>query len=128
MSLSVIEDILCLFSARVSIAGVAGIVFVFVGVGGGVGVNVVVALALIVVRAVGLWSGWSFSGYIGMSSPIMGVNGLGEDGEFREGVGFSDAGDLVLDSGQKTMVELLVEGGIPPLDVCHKVVKVDVTS
>ena len=42
--------------------------------------------------------------------------------------GFSDAGDLVLDSGQKTMVELLVEGGIAPLDVCYKVVKVDVTS
>ena len=42
----------------------------FVGVGGGVGVDVIVALALIVIGAVGVWSGWSFSGYIGISSPM----------------------------------------------------------
>ena len=51
-----------------------------------------------------------------MALPILGVDGLGKGMEFVEGVGFVNAGDLVLDAGRKSMIHLLVEGGIAPLD------------
>ena len=38
-----------------------------------------------------------------------------------EGVRFADVGDLVLDVGQKSTIQLLVEGGITPLDMGGKV-------
>ena len=44
---------------------------------------------------------------------------------FVEGVRFADVGNLVLDVGQKSMIHLLVEGGIAPLDMGSKVVKVN---
>ena len=37
----------------------------------------------------------------------MRIDGLGEGMEFREGVGFADAGNFVLDSGQEPTVQLL---------------------
>ena len=45
--------------------------------------------------------------------------------EFMESVGFANMGDLVLDAGWKSVVHLLVEGGITPLDTGSKAVEVD---
>ena len=42
-----------------------------------------------------------------------------------EGVGFADAGDLILDVGWKSTIHLLAEGGITPLDMGSKAVEVD---
>ena len=95
-----------------SVTGVtlsAGVVFIFIGVGSGV-VVVVGALALIV-GALRLWSGWSFPGHFEVVFPVTRVDGLGEGMEVREGVGFADAGDLVLDLGWELAVQLLAEGG-----------------
>ena len=80
------------------------VVFILVGVwsGGVVGVG---ALALIV-GALGLWSGWSFSGHIGVAFPIMRINELGEGMEFGESVRFTNVGNLILDLGQKSTVQL----------------------
>ena len=52
-----------------------------------------------------------------MALPILGVDRLGEGTEFVEGVGFADAGNLILDAGWKSAIHLSVEGG--------KVVEVD---
>ena len=57
--------------------------------------------------------------------PISGVNRLGEGTEFMEGVGFADAGNLILDAGWKSTIDLSAEGGIAPLDMGSKVVEVD---
>ena len=83
---------------------VAVVAFVFVGVGSS-GVAGVGTLAL-VIGALGLWSGQSFPGHFGVAFPITRIDGLGEGVEFREGVRFTDAGDLVLDSGWEPMVQL----------------------
>jgi hypothetical protein len=48
--------------------------------------------------------------------PVTGVYALGEFVEFDEGIQLSDAGDLVLDSGQESNVELSLESGLAPLD------------
>ena len=42
-----------------------------------------------------------------------------------EGVGFADVGDLILDAGRKSVIHLLAEGGVAPLDMGSKVVEVD---
>ena len=52
-----------------------------------------------------------------MALPILGVDGLGKGTEFMEGVRFANAGDLILDVGQKSTIHLSVEGGIAPLDM-----------
>ena len=41
-----------------------------------------------------------------MVFPIMRIDGLGEGAEFREGVGFTDVGNLILDSEWEPMVQL----------------------
>jgi hypothetical protein len=46
----------------------------------------------------------------------MGIDALGEFAEFDEGIRLSDAGDLVLDSGWESDVELSSEGGLAPLN------------
>ena len=56
-------------------------------------------------------------GHLGAVLPISGVNGLGNGTEFVEGVGFANAGNLILDVGQKFAIHLLVEGGVAPLDM-----------
>ena len=60
-----------------------------------------------------------------MALPILGVDRLGKGTEFVEGVGFANAGDLVLDAGWKSMIHLSAEGGIAPLDMGGKEVEVD---
>ena len=42
-----------------------------------------------------------------------------------EGVGFADADDLVLDAGRKSVIHLLAEGSVAPLDMGGKAVEVD---
>ena len=54
----------------------------------------------------GLRSSQSFSGHLGVAFPVTGIDGLGEGMEFREGVGFVDMGNFVLDSGQEPTVQL----------------------
>ena len=46
-----------------------------------------------------------------MALPILGVNRQGEGTELMEGVRFGDMGNLVLDTGWKSAIQLLVEGG-----------------
>jgi hypothetical protein len=46
----------------------------------------------------------------------MGVDVLGEFVEFDEGIRLSDAGNLILDSGWESDVELSSESGLAPLD------------
>ena len=45
--------------------------------------------------------------------------------EFVEGVGFSDVGNLVLDVGQKSAVQLSAEGSVTPLDMGSEVIEVN---
>ena len=47
---------------------------------------------------------WSIPGHFGVAFPIMRINGL----RLGKGVGFTNAGNFVLDSGQEPMVQLLV--------------------
>ena len=72
-----------------------------------------------------LVSGQIFSGHLRMALPILGVNRLGEGTEFMEGVMFANVGDLILDAGWKSMIQLSAEGGIAPLDMGGEVVEVD---
>ena len=51
-----------------------------------------------------------------MPFPIISVNGLDEGLEIREVVGFTYMGNLVFDSGGKSVVELSSECGVTPLD------------
>ena len=69
-----------------------------------------------IVRVLILVGGRIFSGHLGAVLPISGVDGLGEGMEFMEGVGFANAGDLILDVGQKSVIHLSAEGGVTPLD------------
>src|SRR3979490_14074 len=55
----------------------------------------------------------------------MGVDGLGQGVEVMEHTGFTDTGHFVLDSCQKSVIELAAECGISPLDVCSKAVEFD---
>ena len=122
---------LCMVSiatARVSVTGVAEValsaIVVFILVSILSGVVVCISLSLII-RAFVLVGGWIFSGHLRTALPIMVVNRLGEGAEFGEGVRFAKAGDFVLDLGWKSMIQLLAEGGVAPLDSSSKVVEVD---
>ena len=84
---------------------IAVVVFIFVGVWSGAVVHV--GTLAFVVGALGLQSSQSFSGHFGAVFPITRINGLGKGTEFREGVGFADTGDFVLDSGWEPTVQLL---------------------
>ena len=72
-----------------------------------------------------LVGGQIFSGHLRTVLQISGVNRLGEGMEFVEGVGFADAGDLILDVGWKSTIHLLAEGGVTLLDTGGKAVEVD---
>ena len=110
-------------TASVSVTGVTGIagvtlsaiiIFIFIGVLSGVCFFVDLPF---IVRALVLVDSQIFLGHLGAALPISGVNGLGEGTEFMEGVGFADAGDLVLDAGQKSAIHLSAEGSVAPLDM-----------
>ena len=115
-------------TTSVSITGVTRVtlstVIIFILIGVLSGVCFFIALPFIV-RAFILVGGWIFTGHLGMALPISGVDGLGEGTEFMEGVRFANAGNLVLDAGWKSAIQLLVEGGITPLDMGGKVVEVN---
>ena len=55
----------------------------------------------------------------------MRVNGLGKGTEIRESVRLANMGNFILDSGQESMVQLLVKGSSTPLDTSSEVVEVD---
>ena len=61
--------------------------------------------------------------YFRVPFTIMSVNGLDERLEVREVVGFAYVRDLILDSGRKSVVELLLECGITPLDLSCKTIE-----
>ena len=115
-------------TASVSVTGVtrvtlsAVIIFIFIGVLSGV--CFFIALPFIV-RVFVLVGGWIFLGHLGAALPISGVDRLGEGMEFMEGVRFADASDLVLDVGRKSVIHLLAEGSVTPLDTGGKAVEVD---
>src|SRR3979490_1831508 len=55
----------------------------------------------------------------------MGVDGLGQGAEFMEHTGFTDTGHFILDSCQKSVIELAAECSISPLDACSEAVEFD---
>jgi hypothetical protein len=52
----------------------------------------------------------------GVMFPVTGVDALREFEEFDEGIWLPDAGDLILDSGWESDVELSPESGLAPLN------------
>jgi hypothetical protein len=48
--------------------------------------------------------------------PVTGVDALGEFAEFGEGIRLSNVGNLVLDLGWESDVELSSDGGLAPLN------------
>ena len=58
-----------------------------------------------------------------MLFPITSVNGLDEGSEVGEVVGFSYTGNLIFDSGGKSIVELSSECRVAPLDSSCKAVE-----
>ena len=115
-------------TASISVTGLTGVtlfvVIIFILIDILSGVCFFVAIPFII-RAFILVGGQIFSGHLGTALPITGVNRLGEGMEFMEGVGFADVGNLILDAGQKSMIHLLVEGGVAPLDMGGEAVEVD---
>ena len=51
-----------------------------------------------------------------MSFPIVSIDGLSESTKVSEVIGFAYLGDLVLNLGQKSIVELTSEWCVSPLD------------
>ena len=98
------------------------VIFILIGVLSGV--CFFIALPFIV-RVFVLVGGWIFLGHLGAALPISGVDRLGEGMEFMEGVRFADASNLVLDVGRKSVIHLLAEGSVAPLDTGGKAVEVD---
>ena len=66
-----------------------------------------------------------FTGYFRVLFPITSINDLDERPEVGEVVGFAYVGDLILDSGEKYIVELSLECGITLLDSSYKTVEFD---
>jgi len=98
-------------------------VLILLVIRGRVGVGTRIGFALVVGTVVlGLGV---FTSYFGASFPITSVNRLDEGSEVGKVVGFAYAGNLVFDSGGKSIVELLSECGIAPLDSSCKVVEFD---
>ena len=115
-------------TASVSITGVtrvtlsAVVTFIFIGVLSGV--CFFIALPFIA-RVFILVGGQIFSGHLRTVLLILGVNRLDEGMEFMEGVGFANTGNLVLDAGRKSTIQLSAEGGVTPLDMGGKAVEVN---
>ena len=88
--------------------------------------SVVIGIALpFIVRVFVVIGGQIFSGHLRAVLPISGINGLSKGTEFMEGVRFADVGDFILDVGQKSAIQLLVEGGVTPLYLGSKAVEVN---
>ena len=98
------------------------VIFIFIGILSGVGFFVALPF---IIRAFVLVGGQIFSGHLRTVRPISGVDGLGEGTEFMEDVRFANAGNLILDAGLKSMIQLSAEGGMAPLDMGGKAVEVN---
>ena len=57
--------------------------------------------------------------------PVASVNGLGEGAEFRQGRGFTDSGDFVLNSVWQPPIELVSEGSRTPICLGGKAVELN---
>ena len=115
------------------------------GVVGGPGVDVVVEARVIFVGAevvfpvaclaIGLHGLVRFVGFAGTGSvftadfgvmfSVVGVNGLDEGIQSVEVVWFSDSCNFILDAARKSIVELLVEDSVTPINFGGELLKVD---
>jgi len=86
-----------------------------IGVGTGTGFSLVIGTVILDMGV--------FSHYFRVLFPITSIDGLDERLEVREVVRFAYTGDLVLDSGRKSIVELSLECSVAPLDLSCKVVE-----
>ena len=64
-----------------------------------------------------------FSCYFGVPFPITSINGLDKGLEIGEVVRFAYTGNLILDSGRNSVVDLSSECSVTPLDSSCKVVE-----
>ena len=55
----------------------------------------------------------------------MGIDGLGQGVEFMEHAGFTNTGHFVLDSCRESIVELMAECNVPPMDACGQAVELN---
>ena len=60
-----------------------------------------------------------------MAFPVEGIDRLDEGAELVEIVQFADSCDFILDATGKSVVELMAEGGIAPIDFGGKLLKAD---
>ena len=61
---------------------------------------------------------WSFMSDFRTVFPIASIDGLSEGTKVSKVIGFAYLGDLVLNPGQKSIVELALEWRVSPLDSC----------
>jgi hypothetical protein len=57
--------------------------------------------------------------------PVSGINGLRECSHFNESLGLPDSGDIVLDSGWESFVELMAESRGTPFQLRSKSVELN---
>ena len=70
------------------------------------------------VRFVGFTgTGGVFTADLGVTFPVMGVDGLDEGAESVEVVRFADSGNFILDVAGQSVVELATEGSVAPVDL-----------
>ena len=60
-----------------------------------------------------------------MAFPVIRINGLGEGAEVGESVRFPNVGDLILDLGWESSVQLSAQGSFTPLDTSSKAIEVN---
>ena len=84
---------------RVALSAI--VIFIFVSILSSV--SFLIPLPFII-RAFILVGSWIFSGHLGMALPILGADRLGEGMEFVEGVGFANAGNLILEEVHNIIV------------------------
>ena len=58
-----------------------------------------------------------------MTFPVAGVDGLDEGAESVEVVLFADSCDFILDAARKSIVELVAEGSVAPIDFGGELLK-----
>ena len=67
----------------------------------------------------------AFSQDITVTFPVVDIDGLDKGAELVEVVQFSDSCDFILDAAGKSVVELVVEGSITPIDFVGELLKAD---
>ena len=70
-------------------------------------------------------TGSIFVADLGVTFPVVGVDGLDEGAELVEVVWFADSCDFILDAARKSIVEPMVEGSVAPIDFGGELLKAD---